>query len=1773
MSNNTTSIMAQPNGNLNPDARLQELADAILSVLSGETHEQTVRCPVSNEHTNGDANPSLKVSIFKGKRGDTLQLKCWSRGHSPADILSVTVEDFWLELFAEHKGIPVDVLQQAGVRVVAGDKGLIHYEFPYPNGAVRCRWLPKNMWWRDTGTKAKDCLYRPIPMDTDTVVVVEGETDTLSLSAAGFHAAGVPGKNLIFTQRLSSTPIRLLPPAVKRVVVVVEADVDEQEIAKLGGLAADLLKRGVRLDIVRLADTGYKDTNDMLRDMGVDRFREEFQKLLDAAATVEPEMKPSKTATALSLAQEQSAASGNSSDDLPILNDYTFAREVAPYFIDRYRYVLESKQWLKWNGKYWEPVDEKFLVSEASEILRKRYRTLLDDAINKNDRAQMDFWFQFLKRAGDYSEVADAVKFLHSWQGIATKRDELDAEKWTINCFNGILNLRNMSLEPHDPKRLHTKIVNANYDPNAQGPNWEAHLNYFLPNPNVRRQVLRDLGVALVGTHLQETLPIWFGSGGNGKSTTITVVRRIMGEYAMQAAKDLLVLDEKGYQRHSTDLVDLYKRRLVFTVETERRQRMAESLVKWLTGGDAIRARRLYENNVEFEPTFSIFLVTNYKPIIIGMDEAIWRRVRLIPWEVEIDLALKRSQDEVVNDLLQEADAIFLSMVRGLADFLQDENWVAPEVSAASEEYRKEMDSVGVFLEEMCELKRGWETPKSEAYRAYEKWCQENGEYAVTHKTFTQRLANRGVGEKRGHGGVHVYVGLRLLPTADPFATDEPAEGDVVSLDCNVNHVAPCTNHVAPKKSRLPYLVNQQGNGDKNTVETGGDAILGDVNSRVTDGDRFPQKSLRESCIEKVVGNRSPSVTQNHVALENHVAFENHVAPVDVFVRECCDVGREYAEQFDTLYDEYVEWCKQCGLEPDTANGFGRALSDMGFPTERRGKHRVTYRTGLRLKPEREPVSIDPDALRRALDALQPVDTDERTKQLLCGVLTRWEQERVIYEPNAQEKMSAFAEDFKTRSGLTKIPDMVAQWLLLAWFVAVRGCEHVNENGDTVVIGARLRDENEPQPDTGGHGSGGHGCEDNPTQPCPPSTEAAGPDTYICVQSVSADAPPELELRAVEPKRKSRRKQAPAETLDALDYSVSITDNLQHIKERLPMTNTDLTQPVYELPDIEIPEPRPFADLNCVAVDIETTGLDPTDGRILAIGWKDREREHIWRLPVQCRDPIRKLLNGETLSYEENDLLDTWESKLLRRFLSALEQTKPGLLTGYNLYDFDLPFIIGRCEQLGVDHPFTVGQFSMRVAGTKGTWKSDADIEFVPVFLPRDWNTAIADIFHLVCRYDFSARKLSGYDLKTAAAEIAGRQREVTLSHDNIHDAFLNDTEKFKQYLVDDLRDTWALLETLAPAYYYISNILEYPLWKVFVAGNATLWNHLLCKLYGVDREQGERMADPKREYAGGLVVAQTGAFTQCHKIDVSSLYPSIMLQFSVHTRKDTECYSLAYLHKFTKERLRLKARAKQGDKEAEYLQGAFKILINSLYGFLGTAGVAFNDMDAAARVTEIGRELLTRMIGALEDAGYYIVEADTDGVVFTGPDAERGLEVAQSTLPEGFKLELDWNDKCVFVSARKNYIIYNSDGSVYDRKGGVYRSRDRNRLSKECMVDFIRRLVFEGADVAKQYAREIYHRIVSGQAWDLVVERRRVSSKQEHTQFYKQAIAAGYRDNDKVECAHALCGYSFRPEDGYDAGRYAKDWVDTVKAIIALTRDRRVSVTNERVADDADTD
>ena len=1738
-----SNIIAHSERNLNPDSRLVELKDAILSVLSGESRERTDRCPLAHEHQNGDANPSLQVSLRSTKRGEALFIRCWSQKHTPADILSITGEDFWLELFSEFKGIPVDVLKQAGVRVVVGEKGLIHYEFPYSNGAVRCRWLPKLMWWRDKGTKAKDCLYRPIPVDMDTVVVVEGESDALSLAAAGFHAVGVPGKNLIFTTSLSASPIRLLPPAVKYVVVVAESDVDEQEIAKLGGLAADLSKRGVRLSLVRMS--GYKDVNDMLQDLGADRFREEFQKLLDVAATVAPDKKPSKSATAVTVAQEQSTGSGG---DIPIPNDYTFAREVAPHFIDRYRYVLESKQWIAWNGKFWEPVDEKFLVAEASEILRKRYHLLLDNAIARNDRSQMDFWFLFLKRAGDYSEVADAVKFLCSWDGIATKRDELDAETWTINCLNGILNLRTMTLEPHDPKRLFTKIVRANYNPNAQGPKWEAHLNYFLPNPNVRRQVLRDLGVALVGTHLQETLPIWFGTGGNGKSTTITVIRRIMGEYAMQAAKDLLVLDEKGYQRHTTDLVDLFKRRLVFTVETERRQRMAESLVKWLTGGDAIRARRLYENNIEFEPTFSIFLVTNYKPIIIGMDEAIWRRVRLIPWEVQIDPALKRNQDEVVDDLLQEADAIFLSMVRGLADFLQDKNWVAPEVSAASEEYRKEMDSVGQFVLEMCELKRGWQTPKSEAYRAYEKWCNENGEYAVTHKTFSQRLANMGVGEKRGHGGAHVYVGLRLLPqTTDPFEPDEePTEGDVNSLDCNVNHVA-------PEKSRLPSLVNQVGNGDKNMVETGGDVVSGDVVWRVTDGDRSPQKSLRESCIEKVGGNLSPSVTKNHVA-----PCVNHVAPIDVFVRECCDVGQDYAEQFDTLYSEYVDWCRQCGLEPDTETGFGRTLTEMGFTVERRGKHRVTYRLGLRLKPERTPVSVDPDALRQALDALDAVGLDAQTMRLFQRLLSAWEQERVVYDPTAQEKLSAFVTDFKTHARLEKMPDLFASWMVLALMVTVRGCESVGTDGDTVVLGARLRvDGDDPQPD---------GTEPPADLTTFNNRDGASSDTTnIYVHSVSTEDAPELELRPEEPKPRKARKSSESpnlsHSLSTMECAVQLDDNIQSIKERTPMKNLDMTQPTYDQPEISNPEQRPFADLSRLVIDIETTGLDPANDRILAIGWKDRDREHIWRLPDSCKEPIRKLLAGEDLSDEETDLLDRAEQSLLRRFVTALEQTKPELLSGYNLFDFDLPFIIRRCEQLAIDHPFTFGQFEMRVAATKGTWKSDDDMVFKPIFLPREWNTAIADMFHLVCRYDFSARKLSAYDLKTAAVEIAGRTREVTLEKDNIHDAFLNDTATFDRYLFDDLRDTWALLETLAPAYYYISQILNYPLWKTFTAGNATLWNHLLCQINEMDYESAKSMADEKREYPGGLVVAQTGAFKDCHKIDVSSLYPSIMLQYCIHSRKDPQRYSLAYLKKFTEERLRLKALAKQGDKEAERLQGAYKILINSLYGFLGTAGVAFNDMDAAARVTEIGRELLTRMIHALEDDGYRICEADTDGIIFTGPDAERGLRVAQAALPDGFKLELDWRDKYVFVFGKKNYIIFNPDGSVYDRRGGVYRSRDRNKLSKECTVEFIRKAVFDGPDAAKAYALDIFHRIMSGQAWELVVERKRVSAKQSHTKFYKQAVAAGYKDNDKVECAYAPGGYAFRPEDGYDASRYAKGWVDMVKTILDLHHNRRVLV------------
>jgi putative DNA primase/helicase len=456
-------------------------------------------------------------------------------------------------------------------------------------------------------------------------------------------------------------------------------------------------------------------------------------------------------------------------DDDTLQKDYGHATVLARLFNERYRWAVHRGSWMRYDGRVWRPVPEEAVAKDAADALRHHYATQLANAA---DRAAVLDLTKKIAETCTYARITGALSFLKGWDGILTLAEEWDRDPWLLNVNNGTLNLRTCTLQPHDPADLLTKLAPVDYEPQATGPNWQAHLQRFLPNANVRRQVQRDLGGALPGVVLEESLPIWWGSGGNGKTTTLMTILRILGDYGCRAAPDLLV--QSKYDRHPTEIADLCGKRLAFSVEMDKAKHLAEALVKDLTGGDKKKARFMRGDFFEFAQTFSLVLVCNQKPIVTGTDWGIWRRLRLVPWEYRIPEHEKREQEAIIAELLSEGPAILSWLLAGLRDRQQDPHWLAEEVRAITEAYRAESDLLADFIAEQCELGPRFAVPKGELYIAYEAWCERNHENPVSTKTLTRLLGERGVASDRGAHGTRVYLGIRLQVTHGDSFSNKP---------------------------------------------------------------------------------------------------------------------------------------------------------------------------------------------------------------------------------------------------------------------------------------------------------------------------------------------------------------------------------------------------------------------------------------------------------------------------------------------------------------------------------------------------------------------------------------------------------------------------------------------------------------------------------------------------------------------------------------------------------------------------------------------------------------------------------------------------------------------------------------------------------------------------------------------------------------------------------------------------------------------------------------
>lgn len=445
--------------------------------------------------------------------------------------------------------------------------------------------------------------------------------------------------------------------------------------------------------------------------------------------------------------------------------DYGNAERLAARHGEDLRYVHAWKKWLAYDGKRWS-VDD---TGEVGRRAKETARSIYGEAERPEYAELRKELARHAIRSEARSRIVASIALAESEPGIPVRPDDFDADHWLLNCENGTVDLRTGQLREHRREDLATKLAPVDYEPDAKAPTWEAVLERLLPSPDLRRFFQRFVGYCLTGDTSEQVLVFMHGLGANGKSTIINALLDALGDYGQQAAPELLTAKANA---HPTELADLKGARLAASVEVEEGKRLAESLVKQLTGGDRIKARRMREDFWEFDPTHKILLAANHKPVVRGADHAIWRRIKLVPFEVTIP---EHEKDKKLPEKLRaERSGILAWAVRGCLDWQENGLGEPEEVRAATEAYRAEMDVLAAFMEERCVLHEDAYAGATPLYDSYKEWCATAGESAESQTRFGTMLRERGfTSGKDSKTRRKVWHGIGLL-TNGPEDGDEP---------------------------------------------------------------------------------------------------------------------------------------------------------------------------------------------------------------------------------------------------------------------------------------------------------------------------------------------------------------------------------------------------------------------------------------------------------------------------------------------------------------------------------------------------------------------------------------------------------------------------------------------------------------------------------------------------------------------------------------------------------------------------------------------------------------------------------------------------------------------------------------------------------------------------------------------------------------------------------------------------------------------------------------
>ena len=493
------------------------------------------------------------------------------------------------------------------------------------------------------------------------------------------------------------------------------------------------------------------------------------------------------------------------------------------------------------------------------------------------------------------------------------------------------------------------------------------------------------------------------------------------------------------------------------------------------------------------------------------------------------------------------------------------------------------------------------------------------------------------------------------------------------------------------------------------------------------------------------------------------------------------------------------------------------------------------------------------------------------------------------------------------------------------------------------------------------------------------------------------------------------------------------------------------------------------------------------------------------------------------------------ERNALKRLTALVKERDPDVIEGHNLFRFDLPFLVARAKKTKTKLDWG------RSGGFLRSRPSRLQIAEKTIDYPKFTigGRHFVDTFLLAQFYDVGMRSLAGFERADVARhfDLCASEDISTLTGKELQRAYLDDSESFRRRTLCGVRETRALSDLLSPSYFIQAQIFPYNYQDVIVRGNATRINALFLREYFRQRHSIPELPMVRAFEGGYTDIFFTGVAREVWHCDIASLYPSVMLQFDCFPATDQ---LQIFRHLLTDLRtFRLEAKAKmRAEKDPvkqhhlQALQNTFKILLNSFYGYLGFAQGHFADFDAAARVTQIGRDLLKKMIDWLNAHGAQVIEVDTDGIYFVPPekiDVDDLQKDLAKELPPGIDVEIDEQFDAMFSYKAKNYALLTKDGDVII-KGGALKSRGLEKFQRVFLEEMIR-LIMEGKPEAIADLRNEFEQKIRNREWkiDMLMK---TDTLQDSLDKYRAKIAGSARNRAAAYELALASGRNYKPGD-----------------------------------------